>query len=62
MEVSKTLEGPEGLVTFQGSLSQEETDFVLSVGLNQLLMRGALPFTTETENRLAIGGPAESAS
>ena len=44
MKVRKTLETPEGSVTFEGDLTSEELDLVLGVGLNFLLQQGAIPF------------------
>lgn len=44
MEVRKTIETEQGTVKFEGQLTQEELDFVLTVGLNELLQQGALPF------------------
>jgi len=37
---------PEGSVTFQGELNEEEASFVIQVGLNTLLEHGAIPFTS----------------
>lgn len=44
MEVNQTIKTPQGTIKFQGELSQEETDFVIQVGLNYLFQQGALPF------------------
>ena len=44
MKVDKSLEGPNGTVTFQGELSPEEVDVILGVGLNFLMQQGAIPF------------------
>ena len=44
MKVRKTLETPEGTVTFEGDLTQDEVDLVLGVGLNFLLQQGVIPF------------------
>lgn len=43
MLVSKSIETPQGTVKFEGELEQKELDFVLKVGLNVLLQRGAIP-------------------
>ena len=45
MEVDKTFTTKEGEVTFKGTLSQSEADYVIQVGLNYLMQHGALPFT-----------------
>ena len=42
MEINKTIETPNGSVTFTGTLNQQELDVVLSVGLNVLLASGVL--------------------
>jgi hydroxylamine reductase (hybrid-cluster protein) len=49
MQVNKTIETADGKVVFQGELSQEETDFVIGIGLNTLLKAGALPLVTNIE-------------
>lgn len=47
MLVNKTIEQENGSVTFEGELSQEELDLVLTMGLNYLLAHGAIPFTSK---------------
>ena len=42
--MKKTLETPDGSVTFEGELNAEELELILSVGLNFLLQQGAIPF------------------
>ncbi|MCR4308348.1 MAG: hypothetical protein NUV80_07405 [Candidatus Berkelbacteria bacterium] len=44
MKISKTIQTPEGPVTFDGELSGDEADMVIGLGLNYLLQQGALPF------------------
>ena len=44
MHVNKTIERADGSITFEGDLSQDEVDLVITYGLNYLLQRGALPF------------------
>ena len=44
MHISKTIELPTGSVKFDGELTSEELDLVLTAGLNFLFMKGALPF------------------
>jgi hypothetical protein len=44
MEVRKAVKTDKGTILFEGELSDEEFDFVLTVGLNELLRAGALPF------------------
>ena len=44
MKIEKSLETPEGTVTFSGTLNPEEVDFILTVGLNYLMQQGAIPF------------------
>ncbi len=52
IEVNSTFKTPEGTVSFQGELTQEEADFVIQTGLNYLLSQGALPFKTVSEDDL----------
>lgn len=56
MEVNKTFEGPDGSITFQGKLSPEELDLIISVGLNFLLQQGALPIKAMEEDDMASFG------
>lgn len=44
MKINRTVEKPDGSVTFQGNLEGPELDFVIEVGLNVLMEQGALPF------------------
>ena len=57
MEVNKALKTSRGTVVFQGELSQEEHDYVLTAGLNFLLENGALPFTTVNSENMANLSP-----
>jgi hypothetical protein len=47
MLVNKTIETPTGSIKFEGELEQQEVDYVMQIGLNTLLLRGAIPFTTK---------------
>ena len=47
-------------MTFKGSLSPEEHEFVLAVGLNTLIENGAIPFQIGDEDELADFIPGES--
>lgn len=40
MFVKQVIQTPQGTVKFEGELSQEETEFVIGVGLNWLLQNG----------------------
>lgn len=51
MEIRKTIKTPQGTVMFEGELSQEELDFVITVGLNELFQNGALPFHHLSEEK-----------
>ena len=42
MEIKKSIKNKDGTVVFKGTLSPEEHDFVLSVGLNTLVEQGAI--------------------
>ena len=60
MDVKKVLKTKDGTVTFKGSLSAEEHEFVLAVGLNTLMEAGALPMQLADEEDLADYIPGES--
>jgi len=45
--VNKTVELENGSVQFNGELSSQELDLVLTMGLNYLLAKGAVPFTSK---------------
>lgn len=63
MEVNKALKTSNGTVVFQGELSPEEHDYVLTVGLNYLLEHGSLPFTTvsgEEISRISPNDPGDT--
>lgn len=49
MLINKTVELPGGSVRFEGELDQTELDYVLSVGLSLLLLKGAMPYVVEEE-------------
>ncbi len=42
MQVQKTIETPEGRVSFEGELTQAEADLVIKVGLSALIQAGLL--------------------
>lgn len=53
MEINQTIKTAQGTVKFQGTLTQEEADYVIQTGLSYLLSRGELPFTVvENEDDL----------
>ena len=43
MDVKKVIKTKKGEVSFKGTLSAEEHEYVLAVGLNTLMEAGALP-------------------
>lgn len=49
MEIKKSIKNKDGTVVFKGTLTPEEHDFVLSVGLNTLVEQGAIAMTAEEE-------------
>ena len=49
MEIKKSIKNKDGTVVFKGTLSPEEHDFVLSVGLNTLVEQGAIAMSTEED-------------
>lgn len=57
MKVNKTIETPNGPITFQGELTNEELDLVIEVGLNFLLAQGALPMKAMDHFHDAHVGP-----
>lgn len=52
MEVSQVVKTKEGLVKFEGILSQEESDIVIGLGLNFLLAKGFINNLTEEEQEV----------
>jgi len=60
MEIKKVLKTKDGNVTFKGSLSPEEHEFVLAVGLNTLMENGAIPFQVGEVDELADFIPGET--
>jgi hypothetical protein len=60
MEIKKVLKTKNGTVTFKGSLTAEEHEFILAVGLNTLLESGALPMQLADEEDLADYIPGET--
>ena len=55
MEIHIKTEDENGQIIFEGTLSSEEHDFVLNVGLSYLLAKGATPFMKKDESSLAEG-------
>ncbi len=53
MKVSKTFETEEGGVIFEGTLDQEEVDYLIGYALNSLLQRGTIPFKVLNNENLA---------
>ena len=43
MEIRKVIKTSKGDFTFEGNLSQEELDIVVTVGIGVLLEQGAMP-------------------
>lgn len=44
MQINKTIETEDGAVEIQASLSPEQVQFLIEVGLNVVLAKGAKPF------------------
>ena len=57
MKVNKSFETETGGVTFDGELNKEELDLIISIGLNHLLMVGALPMKVLKQEDHASVGP-----
>jgi len=60
VDIKKVIKTKNGTVTFKGSLSPEEHEFVLAVGLNTLIEAGAIPMQIAGEDELADFIPGES--
>jgi len=43
MEIKRVIKTSKGDYTFEGNLSQEELDIIVTVGIGVLLEKGALP-------------------
>lgn len=41
---------PGGTIQFEGTLSQEEADVVIQLGLTQLFVMGVIPYTVEEDD------------
>lgn len=50
MLINKTVEMPDGTLTFQGELKAEELDMVIMYGLNTLMALGGLKPTIVNED------------
>jgi len=59
MEINKILKTKKGTVRFQGELTEQEHELVLSVGLNELMSNGALPFTMLEDEELMNFPPVD---
>jgi len=60
MNIKKVIKTKSGEVTFKGTLSSEEHEFVLAVGLNTLMEAGALPMQLADEEDMADYIPGET--
>lgn len=49
MQVKNLIKNKQGTFQFDGELSEEEHEFVITVGLNTLMENGALPFMAVEE-------------
>ena len=49
MQIDKIIETPEGAVEIKASLTAEQVQFLLEVGLNVVLAKGAKPFLSHEE-------------
>ncbi len=59
MEVNKVIKTKDCNVKFEGELSQEEHEFVLTVGLHTLMQQGAIPFIVADDSQTIIPGNGE---
>lgn len=56
MELQVKTEDAEGNIVFEGTLSPKEHDFVITVGINYLLSKGASPFFEKREDVTEVDG------
>ena len=54
MQINKTIETADGTIKFEGELSQEEADTVISVGLTSLLNAGFINYTVVTSDDIEV--------
>jgi hypothetical protein len=47
LKINHSIENQDGSLTFEANLSEEELSFVVELGLNILLAKGVMPFTTD---------------
>jgi hypothetical protein len=47
MKVNQVIQMPDGLVKFEGELSEKESNLVVELGLNYLIRAGAFPAITQ---------------
>lgn len=52
MHIKQSIQTPEGVINFNGELSQEEADLVVKAGLLTLLRRGAFQLSQEQAGEL----------
>ena len=50
----------DGNMLFHGKLNSEETSYVLNVGINYLLSRGAMPMFTGVEDGTVVHTPVHT--
>lgn len=58
VQISKTIETPDGGVQFEGTLNAEQLDLVLTIGLGQLFKMGLIPFMAVEEEDISKVAPA----
>jgi hypothetical protein len=51
--IKKTIKLPDGSYTFEGEVSADELDVLVTAGINYLVQQGALPLIGVTEEDLA---------
>ena len=54
MKIDKKIETEMGVVHFKGELSEEELDYVVTIGLATLMIRGELEAQYATEDGVLI--------
>lgn len=62
MEIKKVIKTSRGDFTFEGNLSQEELDIIVTVGIGVLLEKGAMPLIgidEGEESKIDLSGGGE---
>lgn len=53
MEITKTIKTSTGDYEFKGNITQDEHDLILTIGINVLLQKGAMPLIGLSEEDMS---------